>query len=145
MTRENKQANILAELERAQAAKGAAQVLFEHGYLHDAVSRLYYWVFHNVRALLFSKGLEPKTHEGALRLFSLHFVKSGPFDAESAHIFARLMKYRQEADYSAEYVFRSDDFQEFLSDGQKLCNAIQGFLNEEFQLDFAEGHPASSS
>jgi len=115
LTRQNRLANIKAELERARAAKGAAQVLFEHGYLHDAVSRLYYWAFHNVRAMLLSKGLEPKTHEGALRLFSLHFVKSGPFNASSAHTFARLMKYRQEADYSAEYVFRQEDFREFLA------------------------------
>ena len=94
MTRMNKQANILAELERGEAAKGAALLLFRHGYLHDAVSRLYYWVFHSVRALLLTKGLEPKTHEGVLRLFSLHFVKPRLFETGTAHIFSRLMKYR---------------------------------------------------
>ena len=50
------------------------------------------------RALLLSANLEPRTHEGALRLFSLHFVKHGPFPPECAHTLSKLMKYREEAE-----------------------------------------------
>jgi len=63
-----------------------------------------------VRALLFTKGFEPKSHEGALRLLSLHFIKEGIFEPEIAHIFSRLMKYREEADYNPFYVFSKEDF-----------------------------------
>jgi len=40
-----------------------------------------------VRALLLGKGLEPKTHEGALRLLGLHFVKPGIVSTPSVTYF----------------------------------------------------------
>ena len=68
MTNQNKKINISQELERAKS------VLSLQKQYADAVSRLYYYVYHNIRALLLSRGLEPKTHEGTLRLLGLHFI-----------------------------------------------------------------------
>jgi len=73
--------------------------------LFTSPSRLYYYIFYHVRALLLSKGLEPKTHEGSLRLLSLHFVKEGILSNKMSHIFSKLMKFREEADYNPSYVF----------------------------------------
>ena len=100
MTDENRKKNIAEELARAKECLTSADLLFSHGQLADAVSRLYYYLYHAVRALLLSKGLEPKSHEGTLRLLSLHFTKPGILDAQTSHIFTRLMKYREEADYA---------------------------------------------
>ena len=100
MTEENRKKNIEQELARAKECLTSADLLFSHGQLADAVSRLYYNLYHAVRALLLSQGLEPKTHEGTLRLLSLHFTKPGILDAQTSHIFTRLVKYREEADYA---------------------------------------------
>jgi uncharacterized protein (UPF0332 family) len=54
-------------------------------------------------------GLEAKSHEGAPRLLSLHFIKPGRLDPEASHLFSRLMKYREEADYNPSYIFTADD------------------------------------
>ncbi len=97
---ENKRKNIREEMEKAGETISAATLLFDNGFFNDAISRLYYHVLHNVRALLLTEGLEPKSHEGALRLLSLHFVKEGIFEAQVAHTFSKLMKYREEADYN---------------------------------------------
>lgn len=110
MTEENKKENIKSELERASKAMDAATLLFDNGFLNDAVSRLYYFLLHSIRTLLLTKGLESKSHEGALRLFGLHFVKSGIFEPADSHIFSRLMKYREEADYNPLYIFTHEDF-----------------------------------
>jgi uncharacterized protein (UPF0332 family) len=56
--------------------------------------------------VLLTEGLEPKSHEGALRLFGLHFVKPGAFEAKDSHIFSKLMKLREEADYNPSYTQR---------------------------------------
>jgi uncharacterized protein (UPF0332 family) len=77
VTEDNRKENIRAELDRAAEAIAAATLLYENGYISDAVSRLYYFVLYNIRALLLSKGLEPRSHEGALRLLGLHFVREG--------------------------------------------------------------------
>jgi len=88
-----------------------------------------------IRALLFSKGFEPKTHEGALKLMSLHFVKTGELEPRYLHIFSRLMKYRGEADYNPSYVFTSEDYEEFRRDAVSLAEKIKNFLKEKGYLE----------
>ncbi len=99
MMEENKRENIREEIERATEVRKAAELLFSNNFIKDAVSKLYYFLLYSVRALLLTKGLEPKSHEGALRLFGLHFVKEGLFMAQDSHVFSKLMKFREEADY----------------------------------------------
>lgn len=131
MTERNKRSNIQDELQRADTALAAADLLHKNDFVNDAISRLYYYLFHGIRALLLSKGIEPKSHEGALQLFSLHFVKSGIFSPENSHTFARLMKYRSEADYSASYVFTMEDYMDFKNDAKKVYDTIIDHLKEE--------------
>jgi uncharacterized protein (UPF0332 family) len=128
MTGENKRENANLELGRSAESLAAAELLFEHGHLREAVSRLYYALFYGFRALLFSEGIEPRTHEGVLRMFSLRFVQSGKFKPEDAHIFARLMKFRWEADYSSAYVFTPADFLKLSDESQELLRRIRVYL-----------------
>jgi uncharacterized protein (UPF0332 family) len=81
-------------MDRAESAIAAADLLCEHGFAKEAVSRLYYYLLYLIRALLLTEGLEPRSHEGGLRLFAQHFVKTGIFAPESGHVFSKLMKYR---------------------------------------------------
>lgn len=134
MTEKNKKENIIAELNRASKAMEAASLLFANGYLSDAISRLYYFLLYNIRALLLTKGLEPKSHEGILRVFSLHFIKEGLFGPKASHLFARLMKYREEADYNPSYIFTREDFIEFKTEAEGLTDKIKGYLMEKGYL-----------
>lgn len=134
MTEENKIENIKIELDRASKTMDAAILLFDNGFLSDAVSRLYYFLLHMIRALLLSKGFEPKSHEGVLRLFSLHFIKEGIFEPKTSHIFAKLMKYREEADYNPSYVFTGEDFMEFRKEAEGMADKIKGYLTEKGYL-----------
>jgi hypothetical protein len=131
---ENKRENIREEVDRANEAIRAVNLLFENGFVKDAVSKLYYSLLYAVRALLLTKGLEPKSHEGALRLFGLHFVKSGAFEAKDSHIFSKLMKYREEADYNPSYTFTREDFIEFKNEAEILIQKITTYLNEKGYL-----------
>lgn len=134
MIEKNKRTNIHEEIERATKALDAANLLYENGFFNDAVSRLYYFLLHNIKALLLTKGLEPKSHEGALRLFSLHFVKEVIFEPKASHIFSKLMKYREEADYNPSYIFTKDDFIEFKKEAKELADKIKVYLNEKGYL-----------
>ena len=134
MNEENKRENIQEEIERANEALKAANLLFENGFLKDAVSKLYYSLLYSIRALLLTKGFEPRSHEGALRLFGLHFVKPGSFEARDSHIFSKLMKYREEADYNPSYTFTRDDFIEFKSEAETVIYKITTHLREKKYL-----------
>lgn len=131
MNERNKRNNIREELERGNQSRQAAQVLAESGLLSDAVSRLYYSVYHALRALLLTKGFEPKTHEGALSLLHRHFIKEKIFTPRSSHIIARLAKYRQEADYNPTYVFRLNDYNDFREEAEEVVGQILAYLKDK--------------
>jgi len=134
MTEQNKRENIKAEIERASNALAAAVLLFDNGFFNDAVSRLYYFVLHNIRALLLTKGLEPKSHEGALRLFGLHFVKKGIFGTGESHIFSKMMKFREEADYNPAYFFTREDFTLFKKEAEDISDKIKAYIKDRGYL-----------
>ena len=128
MTRENIKININEEIKRATAAIDAAVLLSDKSLFNDAVSRLYYFLLYHIRALLLTKGLEARSHEGALRLFGLHFVKEGLFKTKVSHIFTKLMKYREEADYNPSYEFTKDDFIDLKKETEELARKIKAYL-----------------
>ena len=123
MTAENRQHNIREELNRSASSLGSAKLLIDGGYLSDAVSRLYYYLLYHVRALLLTKGIEPKSHEAALRLY--------PFPTSASHLFTRLMKYREEADYNPSYTFESEEVRTWLSEAEALTGTIRNLIVAE--------------
>lgn len=134
MKEENKKENVREEIDLADESIRAADLLFNNGFIRDAVAKLYYGLLYTVRAVLLTKDLEPRSHEGALRLFGLHFVKQGIFEAKDSHIFSKLMKYRQEADYNPSYIFTAEDFNEFSSEAEIVMQKIISRLKEEGYL-----------
>src|SRR3989304_3521806 len=99
MNEQSRIANARAEIEASEEALSAARALLEGGLLRSAVSRLYYGMFHLVRALVVSRGFDPRTHEGVESLFGLHFVRTGVVDVRYGKVFAYLQKFREQADY----------------------------------------------
>lgn len=131
MTEGNKKENIKNELNMAAKLLSDADMLYNNDSIASAISRLYYFLLHTVRALLLTKGLEPKSHEGVLRVFGQYFVKEGEFEPKYSHLFARLMKYREEADYNPVYIFTKEDFIEFSKEAEMLSDKIRQYLKEK--------------
>jgi len=131
MIEENKKENITEEIKRSKETIRAANLLYDNGFFNDAVSKLYYFLLYNVRALLLTKGLEPKSHEGTLRFFGLHFVKKGIFNPVDSHIFSKLMKYREEADYNPSYTFTKKDFIDLKKETKRLAININSYLKKK--------------
>src|SRR3972149_4217211 len=113
MIEENKKENIREEIKRAKEAMRAANLLFDNGFFNDAVSKLYYFLLYNVRALLLTKGLEPKSHEGALRLLGLHFVKKGIFSPTEEASAPRVRKALEERALKPGRSLRGEFYTEF--------------------------------
>ena len=134
MTEENKKENIKTELEAVEKTSSEADLLFNGGFYSGAVSRLYYSLLYTIRALLLTKGLEPKSHEGALRLFGLHFVKEGLFISQDSHVFSKLMKFREEADYNPSYIFTKEDFKDLAIEADNLFLKIRAYLKDKDYL-----------
>lgn len=128
MTDENKRANIAAELARCDQSLQAARVLLEAGLLHDAESRLFYAAYHAAVALLLTESLEARSHAGVAQLLGLHFVKTGKLDPDDARLFARLQKYRVEADYSTAFVLTSTAIEEDLEASTAFVGRVRALI-----------------
>jgi uncharacterized protein (UPF0332 family) len=89
---------------RADEELRAAEHLLAHGFARIALTRAYFAAFHAVRALLYARGHEPRTHRGAISLFGQHFVKHGTYPAADGWLLSRLQRFREEADYSDAFV-----------------------------------------
>ncbi len=66
-----------------------------------------------------------------LRLLGMHFIKPGILPTSISHAFARLMKYREEADYSPLYFVSEHDYADFKKDAVTLCQSIEMYLKNE--------------
>lgn len=122
--------NLHAEWKKAGETLKAAEVLLQQRFPSDAVTRAYYAAFHAATALLLTEGLEASSHQALGRLFSLHFVKSGKLDARYSRILSMAQKYREEADYTSEYVFTETDAIECISEVKELMAAAHAFLKQ---------------
>lgn len=57
--------------------------------------------------MVLASGEEPRTDAGLERLLHRDVVRKGELSPDVAKLFSRLQKYRQDADYTAEFVFTS--------------------------------------
>lgn len=87
------------------------KLLLDNNFANAAVSRMYYACYHSISALLFSHGIETKTHKGLRQQFGLHFVQTGIIPIQNASIFTEIADRRHESDY--------DDFMNFSIDRAK--------------------------
>lgn len=104
MTAEAAQAAANEEMQLAREELRAAEQLLAGKLVRVAATRVHYAVFHAARAVVYSEGLEPKTHAGVLHLLTAHFVRTGRLDTAQSRLFARLQKFREQADYADAYV-----------------------------------------
>ncbi|HEY3359422.1 MAG TPA: HEPN domain-containing protein [Polyangia bacterium] len=120
MTDANCAANAAEELARAEECLKEARALHVAGLPFGVASRAYYAVFHAVRALLFSAGLEMKSHRGTLSLLGEHFVKPGRLTAELARTAAHMQRDREDADYATGTVFTDTQVAQMVSDAERF-------------------------
>jgi uncharacterized protein (UPF0332 family) len=121
---------IAHEVARGDEAYRAAEVLLREGLLRDAVSRAYYAALHYARGLLLTKGEEPRTHEGVVQRFSLHFIRSGLMGLEHGKALGRLQRIREEADYIAEREYDQQQVAQELESVQRFRAAALRVLEQ---------------
>lgn len=119
MRAENTKKNSEEEMTHAEESLRAAHVLMESQLFREAMPKLYYAVFHSLRSLLFSIGLEPRSHEGVSHLFHLHFVRPGLFPVTRHSFFKKLMKYRHDAEYGLGFQITEKDCADQVTHGLK--------------------------
>ncbi len=133
MTIEGRRETAVEEMALAQDELEVAALLVTAGRFRIALTRAYFAVFHALRALLYSHGLEPRSHAGVHHLFNRHFVKPGPYEPDCSRVVARLQKYREEADYAQPFVVDEAGARQELEAASELVRRILGELGGDEQ------------
>jgi uncharacterized protein len=128
VTDENRARNAAEELARADECLKEAQVLADAQLHYGAASRAYYVVYHAARALLFSVGIETRTHRGLVALIGEHFVRTGRLSSEVGRLVSRMQRDREDADYAAGAVFTRIEGQEALRDAARFLAEVRRLL-----------------
>lgn len=120
---------IQGELAEAYEALGDAEATVSEGRLKTATSRAYYAIFHAARAILWSKGLGPKTHKGVAQLFGKELVKTKHVPAEIGEILAEARDRRELADYNAMTAsFFPEEIKELVRNARRFVETIDDLL-----------------
>lgn len=101
-------------LELAEECLEDAQALLRRDRLRAAADRAYYAMYHAAQAVLYNRGLKPKTHAGLRSMFSEHLVKPKKVSAAFAEVLAESFKLRQISDYEADAVINPEKVKEIV-------------------------------
>ena len=116
-------------LKKAEERLDSARVLLAKGNLEDSISRSYYAILDAASACLIKKDIVPQSHTGAMRLFSLHYIKPGHVDQKYQRQFAKIEKARIEVDYTHLRSFAREEAAEILKEAGEfvaMAKALTG-------------------
>jgi uncharacterized protein (UPF0332 family) len=102
VTEENRRRAVEQELNHARLARRAAHALRDLQLYNDALSRLYYALFHTMVALLITRGIEPKRHRALPGLLGTH--AGDLLGAAEIAVVGRAITYRDLADYERSWL-----------------------------------------
>ena len=124
-------------MKKAHVFLKSAELLLREGDADSAVSRAYCAMLYAARAALWAAGLgEPpttKTHDGVIRRFSEHFVKSGMVSRELGRAMTFTFQLRGVADYGDSFVT--------VEDGAERLEVAKRFVAEAAAIVEAQNLP----
>ncbi len=122
--------NIVEEyLVMAKSAIEEAEYLQKGSFYKSAVSRSYYACYYSVKAILESVKVTTKTHQGALIMFSKHFIKTGIFPVSYSKFFQNTLYQRLAGDYEVGFKAVSEDAEIAIENASELYSGISKYLN----------------
>lgn len=127
LSEENRLALVTLYREKAQKCLEDADEMFAQQRWDLATNRYYYACFHACHALFVKHHLFSKSHEGTIRLFNQHFVKTGVADIKFSALLSQLEELRRKADYNAVVpVYREDilEFQDLVHEFVSMAEAL---------------------
>jgi uncharacterized protein (UPF0332 family) len=117
-------------LATARERLAAAKTLLRNGFYKDAVARAYYAAYAAMRALLATKGLDSKSHQGVASLFTVHFVKSGLFPRDFTACVERARSRRERADYEELTLMGEADARREYAAAAKFVAAVEKYFKQ---------------
>lgn len=118
----------LKALARAEEAIDAAELDINGGHNLAAANRAYYRCYYCMVALLLTKQVSAKSHQGIRAKFSELFIKTGIFPEIMATYIKNAFELRQEADYDLDADISQEDVKKLLDNIKEIYFAAVSYL-----------------
>ena len=130
MRDEDKRALSRVRLDRAEECLKEAQSLYDAESYKGAANRLYYSIFHAMRAVLALDGVDMKHHSGVISEFRRRYIKTGKLDVKLSQIISRLSEMRTGSDYDDFYILSKKSIVEQFENAQFFIDTVQKLFEE---------------
>jgi uncharacterized protein (UPF0332 family) len=116
---------------RGERTLEAAQVLAEHGYWRDMLSKTYFAMFYAASALLCTDGISVSKHSAVVALVGERFAKPGRIDRKLHRMLIDMLDERHVADYRIEIEVKQEEAEQGLRTAREFVEAIREYLESE--------------
>lgn len=99
LSEEDRRQIVVYRIEKAKRAYHEAVGSIDNGFVETAANRLYYAAYYAVSALLISKGITARSHNGVIQMFGKCFIKTKILDKHFGEVFNQLFSLRMTGDY----------------------------------------------
>lgn len=100
------------------------------GHFRISVYSSYYAILSAIRALLLLKDENPKTHEGAIKLFNKYFVKDKKFPYGVNKLIKEAKELREESDYGDFFIVDKKSAEEHLQRAEQFVKRAEEVLTD---------------
>jgi uncharacterized protein (UPF0332 family) len=121
--------DISVALDKAQDAIDSAEHSLTGGFETAAINRAYYACYYCIIALLNTKEVVPRSHQGTHAKFNELFVKSGIFSPTISKIVTLLFDYRQKADYDIYIDVSEDEARDLISKATEFLQLTKNYFD----------------
>lgn len=114
----------------------SVKVNYDNNLYDDAVSRMYYAVFHLISAVLLTKNMTFSTHGQTLGFFNKEFIRNGIFPDYFSKYIELLFKSRQVGDYDPDIIIDQITAEERISQGNEIIAKLKEYLSSLYRDEF---------
>lgn len=126
MTLESNDKKSLSDIRMVKAYEFLedAKANFKEGRYKTSINRSYYATLNAIRSILILEGVNPQTHEGAVTMLSLRFVKPKILPVEVVRKFKVLFSKRTDVDYGDFETIEKTDAEDSIKMAEKILKLI---------------------
>ena len=121
---------VRIRIENAESTLAESLEQIANGYYNTAVNRMYYACYYAASALLITKSVVTKTHDGVLQMLSLHFIKTGVLATEYGRIYRNLFDKRSSGDYEDFFNHTQKSAEALYPDAKCFVEKIKVLVND---------------
>ena len=103
--------------------------------LHSASNRIYYAVFHAMRAVNATEGFDSSKHSGVIAYFNKNFIKNNRLPEILYKNIRDFVQLREKSDYEDFFTPDEEDVSDQLNSAKEFLSAVDVFLKDYFSSD----------